>query len=308
VVEGSTKGAHLRCAPAAERRGDPLEGTAAPAQRFLLVEQPGAWGRNAVRESRLAADVASALLERSWQAGARVLLIRRILREPPEPRRWAVADSRAGFERVWWGEFTDERELLQLDLVAPPGPPSDEPVFLVCTHGRHDACCAQRGWPVALALAGEYPQLTWQCSHVGGDRFAANLVILPHALYYGHLTPASAFGVVRDYADGRITPDFLRGRSIFGAPVQVAQHHARQALGETRIDALHPLESTRLDPHTFRVRLARGSDEIVVLLRSRETEPIARLTCASPAPSTVLEYELLSLDVTTRAASSAEAT
>ena len=51
-----------RCAPAAERRGDDLFATAAPAERFVLVEEPGAWGRNALRESRLDASVLAGLL------------------------------------------------------------------------------------------------------------------------------------------------------------------------------------------------------------------------------------------------------
>ena len=34
---------------------------------------------------------------------------------------------------------------------------SDEPVYLVCAHGRHDACCAMRGRPVAAELAADAP-------------------------------------------------------------------------------------------------------------------------------------------------------
>ena len=48
-----------------------------------------------------------------------------------------------------------------------------EPMLLVCTHGVHDTCCAVRGRPVAAALARRWPEATWECSHVGGDRFAA---------------------------------------------------------------------------------------------------------------------------------------
>ena len=64
--------------------------------------------------------------------------------------------------------------------------------MLVCTHGVHDTCCAIRGRPVAAALAAEWPGQVWECSHVGGDRFAPNVVVLPDGFYYGNLDPESA--------------------------------------------------------------------------------------------------------------------
>ena len=57
-----------------------------------------------------------------------------------------------------------------------------EPVFLVCAHGRRNACCARFGAPLAAALAARHPRQIWETTHVGGHRFAANLVLLPHGL------------------------------------------------------------------------------------------------------------------------------
>src|SRR4029453_5830608 len=58
--------------------------------------------------------------------------------------------------------------------------------------GRHGACCAERGRPVAAALAQAHPEETWEVSHIGGDRFAGNLLVLPNGLYYGRLDPGPA--------------------------------------------------------------------------------------------------------------------
>ena len=55
-----------------------------------------------------------------------------------------------------------------------------EPVYLVCTNGRHDRCCATYGRP-ALALQASHGDLTWESSH-GGDRFAGNLACLRRPL------------------------------------------------------------------------------------------------------------------------------
>jgi hypothetical protein len=87
-----------------------------------------------------------------------------------------LVDSRPGQESVRWGELPTDEHLLEVLSGSDPGEVSEEPIYLVCTHGRHDACCAVRGRPVAAALAAAYPERTWECSHIGGDRFAANVV------------------------------------------------------------------------------------------------------------------------------------
>jgi len=62
---------------------------------------------------------------------------------------------------------------------------------------------------VAQALAGRFPALAWETTHVGGDRFAANLVILPSGGYYGRLDPEDAVRVAESALRGRIDLDRL---------------------------------------------------------------------------------------------------
>ena len=285
-----------RCAPASERRGDALFATAAPAERFVLVEQPGAWGRNAHRESRLRTSIVAGLLARCHAADARLLLVRRAHR-PTASRSWAIADARPGAEAIWWGTFDDDEELSGLDPLAPGGASTTRPTFLVCTHGRRDACCAGRGWPVAVSLTERFPEQTWQCSHVGGDRFAANVVILPHGLYYGRVTPENAHALARRHLDGRIDPGPLRGRSCYPPAVQAAQHFARLELGVDEIDALPPLEVSRRDDETTEVVLAAQDGVVRVVLREHESAPIPRLTCSARIATPMREWELVGIEL-----------
>ena len=285
----------VRCAPAAEGRGDHLFATAAPAERFVLVEEPGAWGRNALRESRLDSSVLAGLLARCHSANARLLLIRRAHR-PTGSRTWAIADARPGSEETWWGTFETDDELCDLDPSAPTGTQTDAPTFLVCTHGRRDPCCAGRGWPVAVALTEEFPDQTWQCSHVGGDRFAANVVILPHGLYYGHVTPDDAVAIARRHLEGRVTVDSLRGRSAFDPVAQAAQHFARLEHGLDEIDAFTPLEVVRRPDGVVAVRLELGERVMSVVLREHESAPIPRLTCGARVATPIREWELIGLE------------
>jgi len=292
---GGPAGVGERCAPSALRRGDIRHGTASPVPRWLLVEQPGGWGVDAVGESGLDPEVGAALLARARPAGVRVVLIRRPGRQDPEePRRWAVVDSRAGRERVGWGRWDRAEQLLDVPLGEPAGEPGG-PVYLVCAHGRHDACCAIRGRPVAEALAATRPGQVWECSHVGGDRFAANLVALPHGLYYAHVEPAAAVGLAAAYERGEVDLHRLRGRSAFAAPAQAAQHYARLALSETGLDALRPVGLARLGGGTWRVRLvAPGGGALLVTVRAGVGAPV-RLTCSSRTAEPPRTWELVAL-------------
>ena len=197
---------------------------------------------------------------------------------------------------MWWGTFDDDEELAELDPLAPRGGgPTTRSTFLVCTHGRRDACCAGRGWPVAVALTERFPEQTWQCSHVGGDRFAANVVILPHGLYYGRVTPENAHELAGRHHDGRVEPNLLRGRSCYPPAAQAAQHFARVELGIDAIDALRSLEVSRTEKDTTEVALALEDGVVRVVVREHESAPIPRLTCSARIATPVREWELLAI-------------
>lgn len=283
-----------RCAESCLRRHDTPIASASPVHRWLLIEQPGPWGRDALRQSPLLADVAEAVAAQAVAVGARVLLIRRPGRaHHPGPRRWALVDSDA--PGVRWFEFTDPLQLKDLRLNTVPAPTDTAPVYLVCTHGRHDACCAIRGRPLAAALAAARPAQTWECSHVGGDRFAANLVVLPHGLYYGQVPATDAIALADRHDAGLVSTDWLRGHSVLAAPAQAAQHFAREHLGEYRIEAL-PVRSTRqISPETWDVVMATEKDATIsVVVRARVTRSDTPLTCAATTPATIRTFEPVS--------------
>jgi hypothetical protein len=284
-----------RCAAAARRRSDQMYATAAPVHRWLLIEHPGPWGRDALRDSALDAAITGPLAARAAASKARVLLIRRRGRGVRmSRRRLAWVDSRPGREGLWWGSWAHQRDLLDVHPDQPAGAPSSEPVYLVCVHGRHDACCAIWGRPIAAVLAELRPDAVWESSHIGGDRFAANVLALPHGLYYGQVGAADVPDLVAGYEAGRVEPRLLRGRSSLPAVVQAAQHHARLALGEYRLDALSALDVRRTAAATWRVLLAHPEGPLAVTVRAERAAPI-RLTCSSPQPENPRVFRLLEL-------------
>ena len=289
---GGRAGIPFRCAPTALSRNDQRYGTAAPAARWMLIEHPGPWVAHAFDAS----PTLVATAERANAAGVRAVLIRRPGRsEVADHRRWAYVDSRPGREGIWWGTFAAESDLIDVPLEG-RGEPSREPTYLVCTHGRHDPCCAIWGRPVAASLQAERPSATWECSHVGGDRFAANLIALPHGLYYGHARPDTALEIAKAYESSQVVPEWLRGRSSLPAPVQAAQHYARLALHEYGVDALRALAVESIGDQVWRVRLAGECGEAVVTVRAGRAAP-AMLTCTAGRAQSARTFELVSLDV-----------
>jgi len=280
---------HDRCAPSAERRGDHLYATAAPVSRWLLVEQPGHWGWDALA-SRTTPELAAQLTAAATLAGVRIVLIRRPGRSVAgSSKAWAYVDSRPGHELTRWGSYAQYPELLDGPLGGVGGRPDPEPIYLVCAHGRHDACCAIRGRPVAAALTRLAGSQVWECSHIGGDRFAANVVVLPEGLYYGHVTVDAVPALLAAHRAGEVLLPLLRGRSALPAPAQAAQHFAREMLAEHRLAALAPRAVDRTGAQLWRVVLARAGGDVTVAVRGEPVEP-QRLTCSAGRVASVRTF------------------
>ncbi|MEV6266069.1 sucrase ferredoxin [Kribbella sp. NPDC051936] len=292
------------CAAQADLRRDALTATAPPAERWLLIESRTPWPRQALtslghsglREGLSGGELGALVARMCREAGVRPVLIRRYGRvDRSGPRRWGLVDCRPGRELVRWGELPADEHLLEVLAGNDPGQVSDEPVYLICTHGRHDACCAVRGRPVAAALATAYPERTWECSHIGGDRFAANVVVLPHGLFYGHVPPARAVELAKRYDEGVVVPDLLRGSGAFNPAVQAAQHFARAAGHSPAVGNLLPQSVEVLGDHRRRILLASTNGPLAVEVSAHLDTVDARLTCAGSSPAQVRRFELHSL-------------
>jgi len=285
-----------RCSWTSLARHDDQVGTAPIAQRFFCVVQPGSWGRLALEMSGLDPAVGVAVARASVRTRTRPLLLRRPgRRSDPWRRRWFLATTTPGSAGVRSGVVGRDEELVDVVEAEAPGDVWSEPLLLVCTHGRHDTCCALRGRPVAAALAREHGDRVWECSHLGGDRFAANLLLLPQGLLYGTVDAASALAVVRAYEQGDVVPELLRGASPLAPAAQAAQAHARARTGELRIDALPVLSASRLRAEVWRVELGWRGGPLEVVVERRTSGPPQLLTCHSTVAVGPLTWALLAL-------------
>jgi hypothetical protein len=166
----------------------------------------------------------------------------------------------------------------------------------VCTQGAHDPCCAVRGRPVAAALAVSHPELTWEISHIGGDRFAANLLVLPGGHYLGRVPPARAGEVLDTLLAGQRPTPYYRGRIAWRVAVQAAEELAAERLGVSELDGLAPRQIEALRPNVWRVRFD-GSDGMVTAdVEQHLSDAPVRLACRAVDVHTTPSWRLLSLE------------
>jgi hypothetical protein len=289
----------FRCSAASEARRESMTGTASTVRSFLLVEHPGPWGVEALRDARMPDGIGPELRERAAATRTKVVLIRRPAGGSRDTEGVRVFAAYAHHTDAWL-ETTllgDLREVHELDLEALAAGRTlgltshAEPVLAVCTHGRHDTCCAERGRPVAAGLAEAFPDQTWEASHIGGDRFAANLLVLPHGLYFGRLQPDTARGVARLLAAGELDLDHLRGRSGLATPLQAAEAALRRHVDERRLTGVRFVSREVRDARTDALFEVDGRRYAVVVTSRRSTE-LAKLTCSALRENPVVHHEV----------------
>ena len=280
-------------------RGDPVAGTAPHGVVWVLIEYRGGWPLNGFEGLDLDPGTKALVLAAAKAARARVLLVRR-----PGPRRregrshWAVLQHEgSGAYRQHWGTWGKDEDLAEIArALSLPGTLGYPPVVLVCTHSQHDQCCAVWGRPVGRALSERWPELVWECSHLGGDRFAANVVVAPDGVYYGSLDVDSSVATIEEHLAGRISAEHLRGYTDLFPAQQTAVAAALRRFGPAGRHDLRVVETSRNGEH-WRIRIMGSPPypaRIDVELSTRRG-PRCRLTCRAPAMSSAVVYEVLSI-------------
>ena len=267
----------LGCAARCPDGPGPMCGTAPTATAgWLLIEHSGPWPAYGYP-----ADLPEHLVtgaERLLRLGVRPQLIRRTDRAGRRGDGVRAVFLAGGSDRRRWLERVDPETLTvrQMDrnTFRTPRTPGlgrpHGPLLLVCTHGSREVCCARYGRPVAMALAANFGRMVWETTHVGGDEYAANLVLLPKGVYFGRLSPERAVKVAERALAGDLDLDAYRGVAGRREASQNAEWHLRRTLDETRLNAIRALPAHDGDPAWLH-RFARGRERYVVEARGSTT-------------------------------------
>jgi len=227
------------CTQVRQQTGEALAGSAPFARLWVLLEQPGPWGRDALTESHLPVQVGQALKALASGRPVRLGLIRSVGTHADTSRgRRTLLVAHTDASSSWIAaRCIDDVEtlprLLSVDsLLNASAPPADLPgdalttperALLVCTNAKRDQCCAVLGRPLAASLARDSEAVAdvWETSHTGGHRFAPTFVSLPDGYLFGGPQAATR------------SLDACRGRSSLAPAAQVAELQVLQRLGAT---------------------------------------------------------------------------
>ena len=157
----------------------------------------------------------------------------------------------------------------------------------ICTHGRRDPCCAERGRPLAEAAAavgsGYSPGRARTSAATASP---ATSWRSPTGCISAASSPVRVDGLMRAYDEGRIgSLDRYRGRSLDPFHVQVAERSLRERLGLDGVDAVTPDRAdrdggraevdfaTERGPHRVRLERALGAPMRLTCHASNEEAP-----------------------------------
>jgi hypothetical protein len=232
-----------------QANGEDLAGTGTPFGGYLLVEVAGPWGYD-VGQSR---DFPEGLWEAVmglWDAG----IMEKFTAVMPDREYSREGHSRAILLRrpgdSFFASYQKEDYLVPEDELVPLVEALSEPEgpsrfarygentshvrdVLVCTHGSHDVCCGRFGYSLYKELRQEYTAASegklrvWRTSHLGGHRFAPNLIDLPEGRYWGRMRPEDLENFVMRKGSVSELKEFYRGWAGLGGEFeQIAEGEA----------------------------------------------------------------------------------
>lgn len=272
-----------RCSLASRAAGIPLAGTAPQTPAWLVVEQRIPWAARALESERLDAHLRSLLTHVS----ATVLFSRRQNTSGPE-RFWYAAAATSALVSGYVSELVDVLAA-GIPLATMPSTLPLDPVLFVCANAKRDVCCAIESKPLLTQLSERND--VWQCTHIGGHRFAPTALLLPTGVVYGRLTAKNAVTALDSARRGEIVTTEARGSSWLNPLEQIADIHIRH-----RFDVAHALELS------YEVREADSSTPTVtvrhlddrswrVLLQRRRSEPVFEACGRDPLSETYWSVE-----------------
>ncbi len=113
--------------------------------------------------------------------------------------------------------------------------------LFVCTHGNRDACCGTQGFVIYEKLKKMFRDNSnvriWRISHLGGHRFAPNLLDMPQGRIWARFDEEEVLSIIQSKMDSEIVNKCYRGLiSLDSAFEQVLEQKLFSYYGSEWID------------------------------------------------------------------------
>ncbi|RME78846.1 MAG: hypothetical protein D6785_11695 [Planctomycetota bacterium] len=221
-----------QCSFFSKKQKEPIQGTAPYYESYLLIEAPLPWPRKIYGHPLLPKALKSWVKEKN---SCPLLIVNNSSQEEGPYRLFFFSKESPQKGRMTKiKNFSELEKALEMDsLFSLLTKELEEPVFLVCTHGFRDSCCGSLGIPFFLQLEEEIQKrnpssFVFRSSHVGGHRFAVNLLIFPEARLYGRLHKDIIPEILEDGLKRNVLKPYYRGCAYLSPPCQMAEIWARE--------------------------------------------------------------------------------
>ena len=266
---------------------------------WFLLEYRGAWTDKAFLDSKIPEDAKRRInLHLETIPNSRLQLIKRH-ENSGDKLKFYVAKSDELEPKLYEVDLSKYEDLLELDL----GTMLEndlylrkEPLLLICTNGAYDKCCGKYGVAVYLeAVKNENGFLVWQTTHLGGHRFAANLLHLPYGIYYGRVRDFGVHKLIRESINCNIDLEHYRGRNCYSKDVQAAEYFLRTKTGIKGISAFRISNLENVDKENSFIEFISESDEKThyVHIRKDKDAFMNYTSCKDQEKSPVAQYRLI---------------
>jgi len=220
------------CSILTQQSGEPLAGTAPYAEHFVFISWPKKnWQYEALEAKGGFPQGLKKWMREQYKVNGKIKIL--LASRPGLEKHKAdifIYPGRYYYSTVHPEEILDVLGSHFLHDATPSfslGKLEQDQIF-ICTHGRHDKCCAKFGQELADKM--RYQVLRqkanveiWESSHIGGHRFAATMIDFPTGRAYGRLTPDAIPNFLESRKQGLVYGSAYRGSVFLKDLEQVAE-------------------------------------------------------------------------------------
>jgi hypothetical protein len=206
--------------------------------KLLLIEYNDSFEANALLDSTIDNLTKKKLVSLQESDNFLKILLIKQDKKIDKIRVFTVSNS---YEHIKYHSFciNNYTDLLEIDIISKfdNNDNNHEFLYLICTNGKKDKCCGKFGKLLYSQISKNNPNI-WECSHMGGDRFASNVLVVPSFTVYGRVDLNIMKDIIRYTETELIYLNSYRGHSALSLYSQAAENFIRKKYNLNEINSL----------------------------------------------------------------------